>query len=324
MRSARMAATIGATVLVAFSAGHIVENGDTTLTSIGAGLAGQGAAIASARSDIPTFPRPPIETLQATPFPSTRSWASAAKASIDFGVLNSDRLGEDTSKGCLNELTAKSMDDAMLRISVRAPCNVNEPVTIRHASLAFTVRTTKNGRVTVDMPALTETAHVQAVFQDGYAVDTTVDVPDAADFHRVGLTWRGQTGLHIHALEFGAERGESGHIWAGAPGYVGETRIGEGGYLTTLGDASLLNANMAEVYTYPVADRAAPGTVRLTVDAEVRNTNCGGIIAAHTVQPDGLGGTVPTDLTLRLPECHAVGEHIQLKNVLRDLKIASN
>ncbi|MEM6637710.1 MAG: hypothetical protein AAF667_17670 [Pseudomonadota bacterium] len=323
MRSVRVLVTAAASLVVAFASGHIVENGDVTLSKIGAGLAGQGAALASSRTDIPTFPRPPIETLQATPFPSTRSWAEQAKASIDFGVLDRSRFTLEPTGGCVNEVKASPIGDGMIRVGVYAPCNLNEPVTIRHAGLAFTVRTTTNGRVSAEMPAMIRDAEVQAIFQDGQSVTSQVDVPDADEFHRVALTWRGDTGLHIHALEFGAERGNGGHVWAGAPGFLGETKLGDGGTLITLGDATLLNANRAEVYTFPTARHAGTGTVRLSVEAEVLNTNCGGIIAAQTVQPDGLGGVVPTDLTLRLPECHAVGEFIELKNILRDLKLAS-
>lgn len=324
MRSARHYATVAATLFAAFASGHIIQSGETTLWNIGHGLAGQGAAIASSRSDIPVFPRPPVATLQATPFPSTLEWSRQVRRSIDFGVLDRTAVSHDPAKGCVNEIRASSVGEGMVRLSIHAPCNVNEPVTIRHAGLAATQKTTTNGRVTIDLPAMESEARFEAIFQDGHAVSESVFVPEADEFHRVGLTWRGESGLHIHAREFGATKGATGHVWAGAPGFIGDKRLSDGGTLVSLGDASLLNANRAEVYTFPKSEYASSGTVRLSVEAEILNTNCGSIIAAQTVQPDGLGGIVSTDMTLRLPECHAVGETIELKNILRDLKLASN
>ena len=78
------------------------------------------------------------------------------------------------------------------------------------------------------------------------------------------------------------------------------------------------------MYTFPQALRNQNGVVRLSVQTEINNANCGGMLAAETLQPDGFGGVVASDLTLRVPECDNVGEYLVLKNILRDLKIAAN
>ena len=46
-------------------------------------------------------------------------------------------------------------------------------------------------------------------------------------------------GLQIHALEFGADYDEEGHVWADRPRDVQDALIAGGGYMTLLGDAFL-------------------------------------------------------------------------------------
>ena len=55
-------------------------------------------------------------------------------------------------------------------------------------------------------------------FADGETSTAGATVPDAAEISRAVLQWKGETGLQIHALEFGADYGGLGHVWYGAPG----------------------------------------------------------------------------------------------------------
>ena len=324
MRAARLLTTVTATAFVAFAAGHIVENGETTAAKIGASLQSPGMARASVLGDVPTLPRPPIETLLATPLPSTKGWNTPLPTSAGIGRLEQSEFATDTGADCDGDLTVALAENGMIRISLSAPCNGDQPVTLRHAGLSFSQMTAPNGRLSVEVPALTRAAVIEAILQDGHSLSASVDVPEADDFRRVALVWRGEGGMQIHAHEFGAEAGTAGHIWAGAPGRSDLGANAQGGYLTTLGDRKVANATRAEIYTFPANHDQRTGVVRLSVQAEVRNTNCGGMVAAQTLQPDGFGGVVASDLTLRLPDCDKVGEHLVLKNILRDLKIARN
>ncbi len=324
MRAARMITTLFATGLVAFGAGYIVENGEDTAARIGASLQSPGMARASVLPGVPSLPRPPIQTLQATPLPTTYGWSPKQPESFSLTALDRSRFDSDPNQSCEAVFKAAPAAGGMVRVSLLSPCSINEPVTLRHAGLSFTEQTTDTGRMTVEIPALTVNAEIEAVMPSGHSYVTTAFVPEAEEFHRVALVWRGEAGLHIHAQEFGAEMGSSGHIWAGAPGRAELGENAAGGYLVTFGDRSLANATRAEVYTYPSTQVSQSGVVRLSIQAEVRNTNCGGMVAAQTLQPDGFGEVTSSDLTLRLPECNKIGEQMVLKNILRDLKIASN
>ncbi len=323
MRAARTITTFLATGAVAFASGYIVENGGRAAALVGASLQSPGMARASIRADVPNLPRPPIEALLATPLPVTRDWMMAQPESINLASLDRSRFDADPNQSCDATLKAVPADGGMIRVSLMSPCSNLEPVTLRHAGLSFSEQTTVNGRMTVEIPALVANATIDAVMPNGQTISTNVDVPEALDFHRVALVWRGETGLQIHAQEFGAAMGASGHVWVGSPGRGDLGADAKGGYLEIFGDRAIANATRAEVYTFPAGVAQDSGVVRLSIQAEVRNTNCGGMVAAQTLQPDGLGGMISSDLTLRLPECNRIGEHMVLKNILRDLKIAS-
>lgn len=322
MRIARFISTVLATGCVAFASGYIVENGDAAAARIGASLQSPGMARAAVMPGVPSLPRPPVATLQATPLPTTYGWVSPQPESLPLSTLDRSHYNATAEAGqtCDAIFKATPVDGGLIRVSLVAPCSSNEAVTLRHAGLTVTERTNEAGRMTVELPAMTADAEVEAVMADGQRFASNILVPEAEDFTRVALIWRGDAGLHIHAHEFGAVMGAPGHIWAGSPGLESAAN---GGYLMTYGDRKMANATRAEVYTYPAGQTDTSGVVRLSIQAEVMNTNCGGMIAAQTLQPDGLGGVTSSDLTLRLPECDRIGEHMVLKNILRDLKIAS-
>jgi len=323
MPAAKFLSTVAVTGFLAFASGFVMENGRTTLAQISDGFNSSGMAQASVMPDEPRLPRPPIQILQATPLPTTKGWSRLQPASMDFSELDRSRFSTESPLACNTDLSVEPAGDGMMRVTLAAPCNLNEAVTLRHSGLDFTMKTGANGRLSVEMPALARDAQVEAVLQGGLRLKGATQVPDADLYQRVALVWRGEGGLHIHAQEFGAELGSAGHIWAGSPGRDDLGLNASGGHMNVYGDRQIANSTRAEVYTFPAGTKAQEGVVRLYVQADVTNTNCGALVAARTVQPDGAGGVGSSDVTLRLPECDNIGEQLVLNNVLRDLKIAS-
>lgn len=323
MPAAKMLSTVAVTGILAFASGFVMENGKSAFDRISDGMHGSGMAQASIAPDVPHFPRPPIQTLQATPLPTTKGWSRMQPASMDLSELDRSWFSSDSQLACNTDLTAAPSGHGMMRVTLVAPCNADEAVTLRHSGLDFTMKTGANGRLSVEMPALTRDVQVEAVLQGGLRIKDSTQVPDADLYQRVALVWRGEGGLHIHAQEFGAELGGTGHIWAGSPGRDDLGPNAKGGHMKVYGDREIANATRAEVYTFPAETSAQDGVVRLFVQADVTNTNCGALAAARTLQPDGAGGVSSSDVTLRLPECDNIGEQLVLNNVLRDLMIAS-
>ena len=212
----------------------------------------------------------------------------------------------------------------MVTLDFRAPCRVNEAVTVGHQGLSFTAITSEIGHFSIRMPAMATRATFDVILSDGSSILKTVDVPEVSGYDRVALQWTGDSGLRIHALEMGARYGERGHVWAKAPQSVATALQARGGFITELGDADYLAAKRIEIYSFPTGHMQKTGLVRLSVEAEVTATTCNKEIRAQALQSgvDTEGSLI--DLTLSMPGCDAIGDFLVLNNLLRDLKIAQN
>lgn len=277
-------------------------------------------------SKFPEMPRPPKDALMPTPLPEhgpelqARMAAATPKPKTAEQPIARNEFG--LSCGVL--LTATTKDAAMVGLTLTDPCRGEETFTLRHGTLAYAARLNHLGTYMADIPALAEQATFSIKFNDGTEATTEVTVPTADDIDRVALFTDGQTGLGIHALEFGAEYEQAGHIWSGNPRDAASATQAGGGFVTVLGDPSLKNAAMAEIYSFPANTKQRDGVVRLSVETEVTAYNCGKDIAGQTMQKDAGHVSAPVTLTLAMPDCDAIGEFLVLKNLLRDLKIASN
>jgi len=81
---------------------------------------------------------------------------------------------------------------------------------------------------------------------------------------------------------------------------------------------------VAEVYTFPTGTAAKAGDISLSVEAEVSSSNCGREVNAQALQVSTGQRMKVQEVTLFMPDCEAVGDFLVLKNLLNDLKIASN
>ena len=225
---------------------------------------------------------------------------------------------------CETALRAEPGAGGMVTLRLDAPCQPYARVVVYHDALRFAARSDSSGAFSVDMPALRSEAAFLVSLPDGSTASAVAEVPEAAEYDRVALQWQGRAAMRIHAYEFGAEFGQPGHVWAEAPGAPRTGAEGKGGFLVRLGDAGLAQPMMTEIYSFPRGTSRRDGAVRLSVEAEVTTETCAHEIEAETLQPGLGGGMTPAALTLYMPGCEAVGEYLVLKNLLQDMKIASN
>lgn len=276
--------------------------------------------------DAAGLPTPPKD-IDIPPLPAVSTGLPVQVANADTGstTLPIPSQDERSSFGlsCGPTLTAAQVADGLVNVSLTAPCRANEQITISHDPISFSAVTDALGTFEITVPAMTLTADFTATFEDGFVSMATVDVPSVVLLERVAIVSDAAAGFQIHAREFGAEYGEAGHVWAGAPGMPVRTPTG-GGYLLQLGDPTLDDAVVAEVYTYPSGGSAQSGVVRLSVETEITARNCGTDISGTTIEPGANGELTTMSVTVAVPECDAIGEFLVLKNLLRDLRIASN
>lgn len=342
----------GATLITAAVIGHLVQNGETFYARVTSKPAAKPAVTTAAAMQ--TASVTPLAAQPTAPARDKPATANAAK--IDPAALPSMPRDMAAAKGpapvaadlperlagldqdysapkpggtqelnqfgmdCSATMKAKPADGAMVHLTLSAPCQVNARVQLYHDIMQFTARTDAIGQLELSVPAFVSDAAFLAMFADGTATSAVATVPDATDYARVALQWQGRNAMQIHAFEFDAEFGGEGHVWSEARG----AHKGPGGFLTVLGDASLPEGKVAEIYSYPQGTSATAGVVRLSIEAEVTAANCGREIMAETLQPDEAGKMMPDDLTLFMPSCDAQGEYLVLKNVLQDMKIARN
>ncbi|MEQ9692841.1 translocase [Shimia sp. SDUM112013] len=224
--------------------------------------------------------------------------------------------------GCDAELTAEAGAGAMVLLSLSAPCLTGEKVTIHHEALRFSDVVSADGTLQVNIPALSEHAVFAVVFANGDGETAQVSVSSVPFYDRAAVVWRGESGLQLHAREFGAPYGGEGHVWGGAARDVAAVAGGAGGFLTRLGNDQIAEGWNAEVYTFPTLTTKRYGDVALSIEAEVSATNCNRDISATTMQIREGGRLMTQEINLSIPECDAKGEFLVLKNLLEDLKIA--
>lgn len=225
---------------------------------------------------------------------------------------------------CEVTMTAAAQPAAMALVEVLAPCRAGQRVEIRHAGLSFAERIGSDGRLRISVPGFTQDARFAAVFADGAQHVAHTPLPDLSDLQRVAVQWQGPSELTLHALEFGAQEGDSGHVWPGAARSPEAALRQGGGFLTLLGAADLLLPARAQVYTLPLAANPPDGVVSLVLEARGGARTCASEVQVQALRPAGAGATGPTPLDIRfeLPACGEPGQTLLLKNVVGDMKLA--
>ena len=224
---------------------------------------------------------------------------------------------------CSIAMIADTLPLAMVSLSLSAPCSPNAAVTIHHQGLMFSLLTDEAGALDAVVPAMAQDAFFISSFANGEGAVASAQVPELANVDRAALQWQGLNAVQLHAREFGADYGSEGHVWKAAAREVDFMNPEETGFLSSLGDNRVDNPLLVEVYTFPSGMGKRAGSVALTVEAEVTAENCGRDISAQSIQINPVFDTTAIDLTMTMPECDAIGEFLVLKNMFKDLTLAS-
>ncbi|GAA6209762.1 hypothetical protein NBRC116601_30550 [Cognatishimia sp. WU-CL00825] len=224
--------------------------------------------------------------------------------------------------GCATALSSEIAAVAMANLTVTAPCLPEARIVISHSGLRFTEVLNAEGTLEISVPVLAEAAEFSVTFPDGSSEQSTLSVPSLRFYDRVALQWTGESGLQIHAREFGADYGASGHVWFNSENDLMDVISGKQGFMLRLGDGRNEISQMAEIYTFPRANATRSGEVILSVEAEVNGSNCGRSIRAQSFQVIAAQPSVTRSLEMSIPECSATGDFLVLKNLLQDLTIA--
>lgn len=328
MELKRRLSLVVAIMSVAFGSGHLVQNvfvKPPMLASAAPALQPVGITLVASG---PEIPQARLKVAEVVPFSDSFAAAGTSATPKLFAIQDAADAPADVVKmpptvaaiadACPISLDLAVEPSALISLTLRAPCHVNERIVLNHAGISVTAKTSGIGIAVASLPAMTADATVSARFADGKTVSANLAVPEASDLRRFGVQWMGEEAFQLNAFENGADYGEIGHVSAADPQrpLAGNAQIG--GFLSVLGDDQVDRPMLAEVYTYP---KDAGAVVKIVVEAAITKSTCARDILGETLAEVG-GNVTITDLTVTMPECSAIGDILVLKNVDPDLKIA--
>lgn len=313
----RIVGTLG----IAFATGHFMQYGGAIAAKF-SGDDTEGAMMTpSFQSGLPLAP---LAVLNIQPVPS----APVRVAALDLPTAKpmlSDAVGY-TPFDIACELSANALTEtaAMVSLVVHAPCGQNQRALIQHAGIEFTLLADEYGDLSVSIPALERHAEFRISFSDGNEAVVQTEVFTVDAYMRTVLAFEGNTGLALNAFENGAEYFEQGHVTTAQTPDPQAAVTSQTGFMTLLGEDTGLHAKYAHIYSYPADALDDDTAVRLLVEAEITEQNCGKPIVGKAIQTIRDEQSSEVDLTLTMPECDAIGTFLLLKNFVQDLTLAQN
>lgn len=236
----------------------------------------------------------------------------AGVAMADEAILPRSVAVEELARNCAMQLGLLPLPNAMIGISLLAPCHPSARAVIRHDAMAFTGQTSPSGGLITLMPALSVAADVRISFSDGQDVTGRVTIPDLGQVRRFVLQWQDGAQIGLHAFENDAEYNSDGHIWSQAP-----RQVGMQGFLKSLGDPTSRLPLQGELYSF------GPEPTRLDLEAEVTADTCGKVLFGEMILSQG-GQVQVSDLALAMPDCSAIGEILILNNIDQHMTVLAD
>lgn len=189
-----------------------------------------------------------------------------------------------------------------LKAVLAAPCHPEERVVFSHAGLSFTLLTDAAGNASVTIPAMATDAKVDAGFASGEVLSAERNVPDLETLRRVALSGGGE--LRLNAFENGAARGADGHY---SIERSGDPTAADSATVVTLGDATMEDAKVVEVYTAS----AGAKSVEIEADGLATADSCGRTAKARIISMVAGKPGMNEVLSQAMPSCDALGDMVQ-------------
>ncbi|WP_376876185.1 hypothetical protein [Albirhodobacter sp. R86504] len=332
----RRALAIGAAVAVVIGAGQIMESSKTAIESGEqiAAVVGNVADVSAVAGNIAAPQQPSAQEViggmsvaalsdvrRAPSLEAAKPVADlvpvepvAEKLNLDALAMDSELIVSDGGYGFTNctepSLALTEGLSGLVAIEFVAPCATDSVVSISQSDVTFKVKTDVDGRLRIEMPALASQPEITVDLPDGTRLTASLTLATPINGERVVLNWEGSQDVALNAYENGAEFGGSGHVFAAA-------ERGEGGYVTRLGDADLLNPKLAEIYVA----RGTQRTVTFDFEVAVTDATCAQDLSITLVRY-GKTARERDTLTLAMPECDAIGDAVVMTLPQTDMTLA--
>lgn len=200
---------------------------------------------------------------------------------------------------CTATMRVIPADNAMLNVTISVPCKPNHVVALTFEGLSIDLTLSMTGEARIEIPALAYENTIDVVIDKQTSLSATATTPDLGSFVRVALGWSDAS---------------SPTLGGKAPRHLPID-------VTTLGDGT---GRIAQVLSHHVDPEARKGVIRLGMTLPVTLKNCATAQSGHVVQYLPGLPQLRYGLTLAPAGCDQVGRNLELKNILQDLKLASN
>lgn len=299
-------ATLVITLSIAVAIGHFVQNSPAEAARLDTVEGTQAMFTPSLQSGLPVAPLVELGSVRTTfsQYPATVRLASASGFSDIIDAF--DRAAHESSR-CPLALSTLVESKAMVRLSLSAPCYANSTATIAHGALHFSQALDAEGTFETLIPAMEKSAVFSVSMVDGTTAETRADVFTVDAYERTALEWSQDLPLNLHAFLGGASFGELGHVWVES-----EKTAAVEADLYRLGTAGS-EGTYVQVFSKPASLFDTGETVDIVIEAEVTQATCAKQLHGYLVESDGIGTPSRDQFTIHMPDCHAIGEYIQLK-----------
>lgn len=175
-------------------------------------------------------------------------------------------------------------DGGMMRVDITSNCRANQLVQLAYGGAVLVRRLDNAGRLNFVHDCFAgQTDDLLITFVDGSQEKRPIVANDLDKLSKIAVIWNTPINLDLHAFEYSAGFGKSGHVWEQAASTLVSAReISLGGrrgrgYLSTNDDGRGLGDKL-EVYTFFHHDEQTSGVIAMGLDYETR----GGIPAGMT------------------------------------------
>lgn len=203
---------------------------------------------------------------------------------------------ESAEAACSPTLSAAQMVDALIELSLDAPCHPDERLVISHNDLVFSAYTNAEGAYSAFIPALSADAKIDVFLAEDIYLQAALTVPEADDHVRVALQWSGEARFALHAYHDGASHGESGHVHALRPF---DPNLEES-FLISLGEPRGPEPMIAEIYSVPAtfADKS-----RLEIEFQFTEQQCGQDFSAFLADNRTASHSALKEISFAVADC---------------------
>jgi hypothetical protein len=222
----------------------------------------------------PAMPPPSVST-QPTPPTSSTTVVAAAQPAAPRSVAVPPASAPPVA--CESpQIGSEPLDGGRMLVRIGSPCRAEQTVSLRYGEATLVGRLDGAGRLetTLDLFA-GASSPVEITFADGVSREIPARANDLDKVEKIALIWRTPVNLDLHAFEYGAAFGQSGHVWAQAPSsaisardQTAASKRGRGFLSRT--DSGQGPGDKVEIYTFYRHPEQEAGAVSIAVDYAAR------------------------------------------------------